>query len=277
LFAASPALADMTKEQCIRANADGQALRLDGKLTLAREKLLSCATPGCPTIVFADCTKRAAELDRLLPTVQFDVLDKAGTAVANVHVAVDGVEVPGGTAQPFVGDPGDHTFTFTAAGHVTVTRGLALKEGQKGRVEHVTMDLSPPPVVVAPAPEAPKETGIGTRRVVALVLGGTGLASVAVGSVFGVMTFSAVSAQKADCSSTTVCPMPGAAATEHASVNSDGAISTATFVIGGALVAAGAALFFTAPHAAPEAKQSSLVIAPGVAPHGGGLALGGRF
>src|SRR5271156_3625369 len=64
----SPARAD-EKAACIAASEDAQQLKLDGKLTLARARLLGCARAECPAIVRQDCAQWIAEVDAALPTV----------------------------------------------------------------------------------------------------------------------------------------------------------------------------------------------------------------
>ena len=78
LAAASSAQADMTKDQCIDANAKGQDLRHDGKLILARAAFVSCTNVKCPAIVRDDCTRRGggahhdtAVTDGMISTVSF--------------------------------------------------------------------------------------------------------------------------------------------------------------------------------------------------------------
>src|ERR1700722_1012343 len=160
-LASAPALADVTKEQCIDANGRGQELRREGKLMAAREQLRACANPACPAMVRDDCTKRLDDLEKAQPTIAFEVKDASGADVSVVKVSVDGkplAEQLDGTALPV--DMGKHAFTFEVAGQPSVTRILVLTEGEKGRRERIAMGAataSTPASVASPAPSpAPK-------------------------------------------------------------------------------------------------------------------------
>ena len=90
VFASGPALADLTKDQCIDANGKGQELRREGSFAAARLQLRQCATPSCPAMVRDDCTRRLDELESAQPTILFDVKDATGTDLIDVRVSVDG-------------------------------------------------------------------------------------------------------------------------------------------------------------------------------------------
>jgi hypothetical protein len=134
------ALADMTKDECIEANAKGQDLRHDGKLSAAREQLRACATSSCPALVRYDCTRRLDELDQIQPTIVFVAKDASGRDVTGVTVTVDGrplTDKLDGTELPV--DPGEHVFTFTAPAQPPVSKTLVLAVGEKDRREVVVV------------------------------------------------------------------------------------------------------------------------------------------
>ena len=125
--------------------------------------------------------------------------------MTTVKVTVDGLplaEILDGT--PLAVDRGSHVFTFTVAGRPPITRTFVLTEGEKGRREKIVLDAASSPApeangaravsaggssAVEPASSAGR--GMGTGRILGLVAGGVGVAGIAVGSVFGVMTISA--------------------------------------------------------------------------------------
>jgi len=273
-LAASPSLATGAKEECIASNAKAQDLRRDGKLSLAREQLHACMDAACPAMVRSDCARRLDEVDTAQPTVVFEVKDGAGGDVVGVKLTVDGKLLTAslaGTAVPL--DPGAHVATFEAAGQAPVTRTLVITEGQKGRHERVVLGASRAPV----APVSPDGGGMGTQRVLGLVSGGVGVAGVAVGAVFGLMMLSAKSDQEKACGVT--CPSTAAqsqAASDHSSAQTDGAVSTAGFIAGGALLVGGVVAFLTAPRS-DRAAGSALRVAPSVGPGAGGVILRGEF
>jgi hypothetical protein len=302
-FFTSPlVLADVTKDQCVDANGKGQELRREGKLTAAREQLRLCSHPACPAMVRDDCTKRLDDLERAQPTIAFEVKDASGADVSAVQVTMDGkplAERLDGTALPV--DIGEHVFTFEVAGQPPVTRTLVLTEGAKGRRERIALGKATPsttpPVPPAPSPApvpeanapagaapgstviepAPTAGGMGTQKILGLVAGGVGVAGIAVGSIFGLMTSSEINQQKTDCASPTSCPNRARATSDHSAGSSDGAISTVAFIAGGALLAAGGILFFMGGQAPESTATTGLVITPGVGPGGGGMSIRGKF
>jgi hypothetical protein len=263
-----------------------------------------------------DCSRRLDELEKVQPTIVFDAKDASGHDVVAVKVTVDGKLVTErlvGTALAV--DPGEHTFTFTLPGGAPVTQTFVIKEGVKDRHEGIVLAGAPAPLapgsgpsqVPAPPPapsstpavvpqppptpassssEPPPEpppgasqgSGVGTQKVLGLVAGGFGVAGIAVGSVFGMMTISQKNQQVADCPAGTTCsPSSYSQASNARSTGmSDGTISTVGFIAGGALLAGGLALFFTA-HSAPQPQNAGLVVAPSVGPGSGGMLLRGEF
>jgi hypothetical protein len=132
--------ADVTKAECIAANTAAQDLRRDGKLSAAREQLRKCVDPSCPGMVLDDCSRRLDELDKMQPTVVFEVKDAAGHDLSAVKVTVDGkslVDKLDGSDLPV--DPGEHVFTFTIDGQAPVSRTLVLSAGEKARREQVVI------------------------------------------------------------------------------------------------------------------------------------------
>jgi hypothetical protein len=262
-----------TKDQCIAANGQAQALRRAGKFAQARVQLATCVDPHCPKLVSADCASRLDELDRAQPTVLFDVKDAAGHDLASVRLDIDGQPSTApldGTAIAV--DPGQHTFHFEAEGQPPATEMLVIQEQEKGRREHVTLGT---PAVASSTPTStesvpPPPQGRAVRRTVGLVVGGVGVAGVAAGAVFGILASSAKSNYEAHCGSSIQQPAGACDPTGisgHQDASTKATLSTAFFIGGGALAAAGAVLFFTAPKAAATTV--------GVGP--GSVTLAGRF
>jgi hypothetical protein len=264
-----------TKDQCIAANGQAQSLRREGKFAQARAELATCVDPHCPKLVSADCASRLDELDRAQPTVLFDVKDAAGHDLASVRLDIDGQPATApldGTAIAV--DPGQHTFRFQAEGQPPATEMLVIQEQEKGRREHVTLGTpaavasSTPASATEPVPPPPETHSV--RRTVALVVGGVGVAGVAAGAVFGILASSAKSDYEAHCGSSIHQPAGACDSTGisgHQDASTKATLSTAFFVGGGVLVAAGAVVFFTAPKAA----GTSVGVGPG------SVTLAGRF
>jgi hypothetical protein len=181
-------------------------------------------------------------------------------------------------------DPGQHVFTFEVAGQPPITRTFVLTEGEKGRRELVSGGggAAPPVVPLAPGPgqvgQATTGGAMGTPKIVGLVLGGVGVAGLAVGSVFGMLAIAQKSQQQIDCPNPSCSPSGHTQAiSDHSTGVTDGTISTVGFIAGGALLVGGAVLFFTAGPSPGQPARSGMIVAPSAGPGGGGVSLSGRF
>jgi len=267
--------AEPTKQQCVEADDDAQDLRQAGKLRRAREKLAVCAAAACPAIVRDDCVQRLVEVDAAMPHVVFQAKDGAGNDLTDVQVTIDGAPL----AQRLDGaslkvDPGRHLFVFTAAGLPSVTKKLVLAEHDQGRREIIVLGpVQAGPLAAAPpsAPPSPvASSSMSPLQLGGLATGGVGVAGLIIGSVFGVMTGSAWSAQKTDCPSATNCPNHAQALSDHATMSTDSAIATGAFVAGGALIAVGTAIYFMG---ARSEATTGIVATPALSPGGRGAVL----
>ena len=109
------------------------------------------------------------------------------------------------------------------------------------------------------------------ERIAALGLGGAGIVGLALGSFFGLKSISKHSDYEALCGASGCSPAAGPI---HDSAVAAGNVSTVTFLLGGALVAGGAVLWFMAPKAAPP---SALRVVPVVGASNAGLVLAGGW
>jgi hypothetical protein len=307
--------ADPTKDQCVDADTKAQSLRRDGKLSAARDQLKLCVAQACPPLVRDDCAQRLDEVDRVQPTIVFEVHDGGGKDLSAVRVLLDGrpwLDRVDGAAVPL--DPGAHTFTFQAAGQPPVTQSFIIREGDKARRERLVVGAAavpappppsgvtappepppqPPPVLVppppAPGPEEvatpkpvpatpPPAPSSGGRplRTAGWVLGGVGLGGVLLGSVFGVSAIGKWNDAKNLCNTSSGCPggTRGQAESDRSTAVTDATLSTVGFVAGGALLATGIVLIVVAPSNRPE--NTGTLILPVVGPGRAGLELQGAF
>jgi hypothetical protein len=280
---AAAAQAEMTKEQCIDANAKGQDLLHDGKLTAARVELQSCASSTCPAIIQSDCAKRLDDLERRQPAIVFDAKDASGNDLSAVRVTMDGaplLEKLDGTALHL--DPGEHVFVFTTAGAPPVTKKLVLVERGQARRERVVFspdremrELSGP----ASAPHSPAGPagGMTTLRALGLVSGGAGIVAIGVASAFALMAASALSSQRSACASPTNCPNHDQAVSDHSTFTTDSSIGTAGFVSGGVLLAAGVAMFLAGGAQSSPGTSTGVLVIPELATGSAGLAVHAAF
>jgi hypothetical protein len=271
--------ADPTKEECIAESENAQDLRHAGRLREARVLGAVCIAATCPGPVREDCARVVDEVENAMPTVVFDVKDGAGNDVGGVRVTIDGQPLSqqlGGT--PIELDPGEHRFFFEADGLPNGDRVLVLREGDKNRIAQIVLGAAP--MIAASYQEvlpARVESAGGGQRAVGLWLGGAGIAGLAIGSVFGLFASSAWSSSKGECATATNCSDHNQAVSDHDTAVGAGTVSTIGFLAGGALLATGAVIFFTAPSKHDRSSGSHLEVTPRVGRDSGGLILGGRF
>jgi hypothetical protein len=164
---------------CISAHADGQVLRTQRQLIVARERFSACAVRDCPELVRKDCTQFLAEITASTPTLVLAAVEDGERALTQVSVELDGKPLASqldGSAVPV--DPGEHQLTFRAAdGRVRQYRIVA-RENEKGRrvVAEFTPGGAQPPVDAGPSARIPT---------LAYVLGGVGVAALGSFAYFG--------------------------------------------------------------------------------------------
>ena len=273
---ASPTWADgptrpPTKQECVSANEAAQDLLSAGKLREARDRLAVCTADACPTPVRDDCTRRLDVVQKAIPSLLFEVRDESGHPVSAVSVTMDGALLADGldgAAIPV--DPGQHTFVFEVESRPKVTRTLVLQEGERNRRERVALvattaaAASPEPASKRTPPEAPTpRSSWGTQRGLGLALGVAGIAGLTLGSVFGLVSKAEYDhALTFDCgpaagyASPKTCDATGARDVQSA--HTQAAVSTAGFFAGGALLAAGAVLYLSAPKGGRLTVESHL-------------------
>lgn len=134
---------------------------------------------------------------------------------------------------------------------------------------------APQPITEPPPVEADKSHG-SSQRTIGLVVGGVGVAGVAVGAVTGLMAIGkSNNAKDAGCNNDGPCRVP-AAVDAADSARTLATISTIGFIAGGVGVAAGAVLFFTAP-SKKAAPTTGIRVVPNAGPNAGGLTVLGSF
>jgi hypothetical protein len=266
---------------CAESYESAQKLRKAGKLVAARDQLHLCAEPACPGLMVNDCNKWLDEDQATIPSVVPLATDESGTNLVDVKVTIDGVPANAPPGQAIDLDPGAHHFVFSRPGSATAEKDALVAVGQKNKPISVVLRsqaVLPPPPAPLPAPPTPppapagQHSSMSTLGVTGLVVAGAGVVGLAVGGVFGVL---AITGQSGSHCTNNVCPT-STDASSLSSAKTDGNVSTALFIGGGALAAAGLATWIFAPsaHAAPSAWVSATPVALG---NGGGLVLRGGF
>jgi len=256
--ARSAAAADPTTAECLAANEASLAARSQQKLRDARAKLLLCAAPSCPRDVREECTRGVNEINAALPTIVFEAKDDAGADLIAVKVTMDGEVLADrleGAALPV--DPGAHTFAFESAGHSKTEKQFLIREGDKGRRERIVLgagvagaeSVAPGTTLTSSPVGGAPSSGLGGRRIGALVAAGAGVVAAGIGIGFGLRS----KAKRDDAKK--VCPDPECP--DMNGVNlwnqavSAGNVATAAFIVSAVGLAGGVALWIVG---APESS-----------------------
>lgn len=220
-----------------------------------------------------------------------------------------------GTSQwglPIPVDPGEHTVTATLAGYVPWSRTTAVVAGQllsvpvpelttepaagpspmpSASAAPAALPVAPPPA--AQAPTQPSSTELrpatqitpappdaqfarsrgGVQRNIGRGVALSGVVGLGVGTVLGLRAISKKNAADPNCNSSNKCTQDGLDLRDQA-VHA-GNQSTVAFIAGGALMAVGAVVYFTAPKA--KSPSAMLRVSPTVSGSGAGLDLRGQW
>lgn len=211
----------------------------------------------------------------------------------------------GALGVPIAVDPGEHVIEASATGFTTWRSNVTIGAvADKKVVEIPALEKAPQgaePVVAPPAgttqpapaasrstpepeqPPPPSDSASNTLRTLGFVGVGVGLAGIAVGTVFGVLTLGDASDAEGD---PNLCPQKRcsqAGLDKVDAAETKALISTLGLAVGGAAAAAGVVMLVmsgkrTAPSTgATTAPQVSATVGGMVGPRGGGLTVGGSF
>ncbi|MBX3188781.1 MAG: hypothetical protein KF819_17315 [Labilithrix sp.] len=211
------------------------------------------------------------------------------TREPQAEVKLDGNTLdPAALGSPVPIDSGRHVIEASAKGKKTFSTTLEASEKNKSpSVDIPQLENDPDATKVAPTTVAsPRETvdeppsSGSTQRILGIVAIGAGAVGVGLGAFFGLRTSSLWSDAKARCSEAPVrsagdvggleCDQTGVVLATDA--QNAGTASTIAFIAGGALLAGGIALYFTAP---TGNTSSSTAMRVGVGP--GSVVVGGRW
>jgi hypothetical protein len=218
--------------------------------------------------------ERAQALQERLSTLTIRAMAGDDTD-AHLEVRRDGVAVQEAElGSPIPVDPGEHVIEALAPGkHPWSSKVQVASNAAKVLVEipklktadgqpvvaTTTPEVTPPPGDTPPSSDKP---AVGSaQRTTGLVLGGVGIVGVGLGGFFGLQASSKWSDAKKKCTDYPYnCGAEGADL--HAGAQSAATVSTVAFVAGGALLAAGLVLYFTAPS---KKESVALAVGPGSA------------
>lgn len=175
--------------QCIAAHAEVQRLRKSHRLIAARRTVTDCTRPHCPVPVLRECASWLDELEKVTPSVIFNVTSKS-EQITGAKIIVDGQEVDlPSSGVPLTLDPGKHTYRVELEGYRPVSKDFVVFEGQR----FVQLDVElmplvePEPPKPHPKPQAPVMESHRPVPVLTYVLAGMGVAGAAGFAVLGMM------------------------------------------------------------------------------------------
>jgi len=215
---------------------------------------------------------------RLEPRVPRLTIKLAPGAPAGAVVARDGIEL--GSASlglPLPVDPGDHVITVSAPGHAQTRVVVALKEAERRELvleagvaepEATAPTSSDPASATADTRAAAQSTGSGTRTL-GFVIGGVGVAGLAVSLVAGAKALSAKSTVDDECLNN-LCTQAGLDAADSGKTWIT--VSNVAAAVGVVGVGVGAYLMLSARSNAGETALAAQAL-----PGGGALRVRGRF
>ncbi len=236
-----------------------------------------------------EAKKQAAELEPKLSTLTIIVSEK----VPGLEIQRDKVKLEAGTiGSKIPTDPGPHELTISAPGYESVS--MTVTVGKERDAQTVTVPAlnkketteepapptaAPPPVDSPPAtprPDTPPEADQGSPTL-AYVVGGAGIAALAVGGVFGAMALSSYSDADDKCPSHQGCSQEAIDARDKAGTRAN--IANVGIGLGIVGVGVGAVLLLTSgPSESAKARTpKALFVQPSLAQHQVGLDLTGSF
>lgn len=220
------------------------------------------------------CKEHVAAIEPRLARLTIDVA--AGANVPGFQVKLDEVVVGApsfGVALPV--DPGVHRISANAPGKRPWQASLTVRVGPSQETVKVepladaAAESAPAATSTPLAPPAAGDSTGRTQRYVAYGLGGAGVLALGVGAAFGLTAISKNGESNDKGCFGNQCTAPAASLRRDA--RSAGTISTVFFVVGGAALAGGVTLFFTAPSSKHAASRPRARVAFG--PGGGSLAV----
>jgi hypothetical protein len=170
-------------------------------------------------------------------------------------VEVDGEPLPEPRWYlPMYLDAGEHVIAVSAPGKQRRTVKVVVPREPSAQLIPIPTLLDTPtdpgpPKTKTPSAAGAREAG-STQRAAGLVVGGIGIAGIAAGAVFGILTVNKRDDAAAHCAGS-ACDAQGVQS--HDDAQSLGLVSTLGFGLGAAALVTGAVLYFTAPRGGVQA------------------------
>ena len=172
-------------DACANAAEESQALRKDGQLLESREQLVVCARSTCPAFIQKDCATWLTEVEQALPSIVIRVVrrEREGRHPGKGAGRRQAAHRKTRRSSPRV-NPGEHVFTYEAAGFPLVTETVLIRQSEANRLLSVTLadgEAARP----STKEEAKPSEGSSSVPVASWVLGGAGVALATLGAALG--------------------------------------------------------------------------------------------
>lgn len=180
------------------------------------------------------------QIQALTPRVPRLTLKLSAGGVAGITVTRYGAKVdPSTLGVSLPVDPGTYVYTVHAPAHADARVTMTIKEG-----ENRTLFVAPGPL--APKQETAQQDRGQGQRILALAVGGLGAVGLGIGTYYGFKSKGTYDDAISHCpNGASSCDPYGVQRGRDA--HTQATVSTVTFIAGGALLATGAVLYFTAP------------------------------
>jgi hypothetical protein len=228
---------------------------------------------------------RAAALEKKLAHLTI----KVEAANDRAEVTRDGTVISKAEwALPIPVDIGTHVVEAKQSGFKPFTTNVTVgKDGENVEVTVPPLEQDPtvrppqvpdnqppaatPQPVTEPPPDADKGGG-SSQRTIGFIVGGLGVAGVALGAITGLMAIGKSNDAKDKCANDGACPDASAVDSAN-SAKTLATVSTIGFIAGGVALGAGAVLVFTAP----SGNKTAVRVIPQAGPSSAGLTFSGAF
>jgi hypothetical protein len=223
--------------------------------------------PDAPAALLKAQVQAQEELTQVEPRVPKLTLAITPPHPEQIEIVVDGRALNAVVAgEPIPLDPGAHRVLVRASGYRTFHRNIRLDDA-----EAKVLDVKLRTEAEGPEREAAPSEGSAAspQRTIGLVVGGVGVVAVVVGSVLGVVAKSTYGDATKYCPSGPTSPCYAQGLAEDGTAHGQATGSTVAFVAASALLAGGAALYFTAPR--------DRGVAVGMVVNGAGLGVRGSW
>jgi hypothetical protein len=154
--------AQPTRDQCLEAHRNAQQLKQSSRFLEAQEHLQVCSSASCPGAIISDCGDWITELERVTPSLVFEVRVD-GKVSSSATVSIDG-QVVTDRAHAFKVNPGQHVVRVEVPSFEPREEQVVVPEGQRMRLLSYDFDSKPveatappppPPAAPPPPPERP--------------------------------------------------------------------------------------------------------------------------